>query len=134
MPSNVRAHGRPLCRDWLSQARLLREGRESPVYYDGSSHLRVNCISGDIQKNAPLPVYPTPFADHLRNALYRDLCVTKLPRVLRMNDRVSMAYSRELRQPLIDHRLVEHAFRLPGNQKIRGLRPLFEKIECFREK
>jgi asparagine synthase (glutamine-hydrolysing) len=37
-----------------------------------------------------------------------------------MNDRVSMAYSRELRQPLIDHRLVEHAFRLPGRQKIRG--------------
>jgi asparagine synthase (glutamine-hydrolysing) len=106
--------------DWLSQARLLRENRENPVYHDGSAHLRVDCISGDIRKNALPPVYPTPFSDHLRNALYRDLCVTKLPRVLRMNDRVSMAYSRELRQPLIDHRLVEHAFRLPGGQKIRA--------------
>ena len=107
-------------RDWLSQARFLREGREKPVYYDGSSHLRVGCVSGDIRKNAALPDYPAPFGDRLRNALYRDLCVTKLPRVLRMNDRVSMAYSRELRQPLIDHRLVEHAFRLPGEKKIRG--------------
>ncbi len=107
-------------RDWLSQTRLLQEGLEKPVYYDGSSHLRSDCISGDIRKNAASPVYPTPFSDHLRNALYRDLCVTKLPRVLRMNDRVSMAYSRELRQPLIDHRLAEHAFRLLGGQKIRG--------------
>ncbi len=107
-------------RDWLSQARQMRDGREAPVYYDGSSHLRSECISGDVRKNTASPTYPAPFADHLSNALYRDLCITKLPRVLRMNDRVSMAYSRELRQPLIDHRLVEYAFRLPGNQKIRG--------------
>ncbi len=107
-------------RDWLSQARFLREGREVPVYYDGSSHLRSDCIAGNVRKNVFSPTYPTPFSDQLRNALYRDLCVTKLPRVLRMNDRVSMAYSRELRQPLIDHRLVEYAFRLPGGQKIRG--------------
>ncbi len=107
-------------RDWLSQARLLREGREASVYYDGSSHLRAECISGDVRTNVSPPTHPAPFGDWLRNALYRDLCVTKLPRVLRMNDRVSMAYSRELRQPLIDHRLVEYAFRLPGKQKIRG--------------
>ena len=107
-------------RDWLSQARLLREGREAQVYYDGSSHLRADCISEDVRNNVSPPTYPAPFGDHLRNVLYRDLCITKLPRVLRMNDRVSMAYSRELRQPLIDHRLVEHAFRLPGMQKIRG--------------
>ena len=107
-------------RDWLSQARLLRAGREAQVYYDGSSHLRADCISEDVRNNVSPPTYPAPFGDHLRNVLYRDLCITKLPRVLRMNDRVSMAYSRELRQPLIDHRLVEHAFRLPGRQKIRG--------------
>jgi len=107
-------------RDWLSQARLLRAGREAQVYYDGSSHLRADCISEDVRNNVSPPTYPAPFGDHLRNVLYRDLCITKLPRVLRMNDRVSMAYSRELRQPLIDHRLVEHAFRLPGMQKIRG--------------
>ena len=107
-------------RDWLSQVRLLREGREAAVYYDGSSHLRADCISGDVRKNVSLPTYPAPFSDHLRNALYRDLCITKLPRVLRMNDRVSMSYSRELRQPLIDHRLVEYALRLSGNHKIRG--------------
>jgi asparagine synthase (glutamine-hydrolysing) len=115
----VRKTPRESC-DWLSQARFLREGRDKPIYYDGSSHLRSECISGDVRENTALPDYPAPFGDRLRNALYRDLCVTKLPRVLRMNDRVSMAYSRELRQPLIDHRLVEYAFRLPGGQKIRA--------------
>jgi len=65
------------------------------------------------------PVFPAPFRDRLTNALYRDLRFTKLPRVLRMNDRLSMAFSRELREPYLDHRLVELMFRLPARQKIR---------------
>ena len=44
----------------------------------------------------------------------------KLPRVLRMNDRLSMAHSRELRVPFLDHRVVEFAFRLDDDKKLRG--------------
>jgi asparagine synthase (glutamine-hydrolysing) len=54
--------------------------------------------------------------------LYRDLRYTKLPRVLRMHDRLSMASSCELRVPYLDHRLVEFCFRLPAEARLdRGM-------------
>ena len=45
---------------------------------------------------------------------------TKLPRVLRMNDKLSMATGIELRVPFLYHRLVEFAFTLPNHLKIRN--------------
>jgi asparagine synthase (glutamine-hydrolysing) len=43
-----------------------------------------------------------------------------IPRILRMVDRNSMAFSVEVRVPFLDHRLVEFVFSLPSNQKIRN--------------
>ncbi len=43
-----------------------------------------------------------------------------LPTLLRFEDRNSMAHSIEARVPFLDHRLVEFAFRLPGEYKIHG--------------
>ena len=43
-----------------------------------------------------------------------------IPRILRMVDKNSMAFSVEIRVPFLDHRLVEYAFSLPSNQKIRN--------------
>jgi len=108
--------------DWeLKAMRQLRSGNGLNVYQDGTSHLQAHCVLPDVRKLAcHRPQFPQPFKDHLNNALYRDLRYTKLPRVLRMNDRLSMAFSRELREPYLDHRLVEFAFRLPGHQKIRA--------------
>ena len=90
------------------------------TYQDGTLFLHSNCIAPEIRnlsKNAP--IFPQPFSDRLSNSLYRDLRYTKLPRVLRMNDKLSMAFSRELREPFLDHRIVEFLFRLPSHQKIR---------------
>src|SRR5205823_5778236 len=42
-----------------------------------------------------------------------------LPELLRYEDRNSMAHSIEARVPLLDHRLVELAFSLPGGELIR---------------
>ena len=53
------------------------------------------------------------------NKQYRDLFYTKIPRALRFNDRVSMAYSTELREPFLDYRLVEYAFAQPYEYKIK---------------
>ena len=44
-----------------------------------------------------------------------------LPALLRFEDRNSMAHSIEARVPFLDHRLVEFAFRLPGEFKVRGV-------------
>jgi asparagine synthase (glutamine-hydrolysing) len=52
-----------------------------------------------------------PFSDELRNLQYRDICFTKIPRALRFGDRISMRSSTELREPFLDHRLVELAMR-----------------------
>ena len=91
------------------------------VYQDGSSFLRGETLSAAMRaQQADLAPFPAPFASELSNRLYRDVRYTKLPRVLRMNDRLSMAYSRELRPPFLDHRVVEFAFRLNDDKKVRG--------------
>ena len=56
----------------------------------------------------------------VRDRQLRDLFETKLPRALRFNDRVSMRASCELREPFLDHRLVELAMRQPLGRKRRG--------------
>lgn len=100
--------------------RDIASGEGEPMYQDGTSHLRTDCINQDVIALAgPVPLFEKPFPDNLTNALYRDIRHTKLPRVLRMNDRLSMAHSRELREPYLDHRIVELLFRIPANQKIR---------------
>ncbi len=70
---------------------------------------------------APL-TFPKPFRSGLLNLQYRDLRYTKLPRVLRFNDHINLAYSKELRPPYLDHRLVEFCFFLPAKFKIDGER------------
>lgn len=64
--------------------------------------------------------FPAPFLSHLLNAQYRDIRYTKLPRVLRFNDHVTMHYGRELRLPFLDYRIVEFCFFLPVKFKING--------------
>ena len=49
----------------------------------------------------------------LRLKLYEDVFQFSLPSLLRYADRNSMAFSIESRMPLLDYRIIEHAFRLP---------------------
>ncbi|MDD3021942.1 MAG: asparagine synthase (glutamine-hydrolyzing) [Alphaproteobacteria bacterium] len=79
------------------------------------------------------PPVEQPFKSHLHNALYYDV-YSKLQRVLRYKDRISMAYSRELRVPFLDYRIIEFMASLPNCFKIKSgmqkvvLRKAFEKI------
>ena len=82
------------------------------------SPFKKNVLSKEFLSKAKKPTYPNPFEDELLNKQYRDLFYTKIPRALRFNDRVSMAYSTELREPFLDHRLVEYAFVQPYEYKI----------------
>ncbi|MDQ3250631.1 MAG: asparagine synthase (glutamine-hydrolyzing) [Chloroflexota bacterium] len=56
--------------------------------------------------------------DSLVSLLYRDLTMTNLPKLLRYEDRNSMAFSLETRLPFLDYRLVEMVFRLPLNYRM----------------
>ena len=67
--------------------------------------------------------------DSVNGELYLDV-MTYLPdNILVKVDRMSMAVSLEARVPLLDHLLVETAFRIPGPQKLQGwtTKALFKK-------
>jgi asparagine synthase (glutamine-hydrolysing) len=112
-----------------------RSPRQAGIYQDGSSFLRPETLSRGLPE-APDPALAIaqPYRSDLNNRLYRDVRHAKLPRVLRMNDRLSMAFGLELRPPFLDHRVVEYCFALPDEQKLRGetgkhvLRQLVGKI------
>jgi asparagine synthase (glutamine-hydrolysing) len=63
---------------------------------------------------------PQVLADPVRNLQVRDLAYTKIPRATRFNDRISMRVSTELREPFLDHRLIELALCQPVDRKLRG--------------
>jgi asparagine synthase (glutamine-hydrolysing) len=90
---------------------VVQGSRDSPV--------RPNSLAAEFRKlAAPLPVIGTRL-DSLQRQQYRDIRHRKIPRALRFNDRVSMRSSRELREPFLDHRLVELALRQRPDRKIR---------------
>jgi len=94
-----------------AEAHAVQGTRQSPV--------RPACLVPEFGAVAQPFGPPAPFGERLRDLQYRDCRFTKLPRALRFNDRVSMRASCELREPFLDHRLVELAFRQPAERKIR---------------
>ena len=96
----------------LGTAHLVQGSVDTPV--------RPDCLTQTFRELAQKPIFPTPFDNRLQNLQYRDLFYTKIPRALRFNDRISMMHSVELREPFLDHRLVELAFSFPESYKIRN--------------
>lgn len=81
-----------------------------------------NTVKGLRQRNKGLPnveplvpTYPSEFKEvsGLRKLLWWNTTRQGLVELLRYADRNSMAHSREVRLPFLDHRLVELVFRLP---------------------
>ncbi|MBK8465870.1 MAG: asparagine synthase (glutamine-hydrolyzing) [Chloracidobacterium sp.] len=91
---------------------LIQGTKESPVKPD--------CLTPEFRALAEASDFPSVFTDSVRNLQYRDTRYTKIPKVLRFNDRISMKYSTELREPFLDHRLFELAFRQPIERKIKN--------------
>jgi asparagine synthase (glutamine-hydrolysing) len=134
---------------WLSKGRIDRVGRELASYvgryhddpwrpalfttyyllpqaardriaarYYGSNDIMAEGLQ---RRFAPAPVASIePFGDRLRNELVRWQLVTQLPEFLRYADRNSMAFSREVRLPFLDHRLIEYCFGLPPDLLLAG--------------
>ena len=96
---------------------------------DGTSGLRPQAMSDHLKSEVSLlpSIDVQGFDDPVRHAAAEDLLHSKIPRGLRFNDRVSMAHSRELRVPYLDHRLVEYAFGIPEEKLFtpRGTKSIF---------
>ncbi|HEX3228082.1 MAG TPA: asparagine synthase (glutamine-hydrolyzing) [Pyrinomonadaceae bacterium] len=101
------------------QAATAPEG-DVGIGQDLTRSVRADCVNPDLAAKAgtETPCFQRPFADNLRNLMYRELRYTKLPRALRFRDRLSMAVSTELRPPFLDHRLLGYEFALPQQDRI----------------
>jgi asparagine synthase (glutamine-hydrolysing) len=93
--------------------------RRGPVQ-GASNDASVTWLQPGFARLAVAPDVPAAFSDPLRNVQYRDLIYAKIPRAMRFSDRVSMMFSRELREPFLDHRIVELGLRQPANRKLRN--------------
>jgi asparagine synthase (glutamine-hydrolysing) len=96
----------------------VRSGEVGIVQGVRSRAVRPDCLTPEFRALATRLTETAPFDDELRNLQYRDIRFTKIPRALRFNDRISMRSSTELREPFLDHRLVELALRQPAQRKI----------------
>ncbi len=111
--------GQGMDEQWAGYDYYQNSGNTTTIQGTGkTSPFRLKVLSDEFRDLAKKPVYPTPFDNDLQNLQYRDLFYTKIPRALRFNDRISMAYSTELREPFLDYRLVEFAFSQPETYKI----------------
>lgn len=93
----------------------------APHLVQGTKELPVKpeCLDPHFLRLSAEDRFSGPFKDELRNLQYRDAVLTKIPRAMRFNDRVSMRASRELREPFLDHRLFELAMRQSPERKVR---------------
>jgi asparagine synthase (glutamine-hydrolysing) len=80
-----------------------------------------------------LDPYVRGLGDPLRRLLYADAHTWLADNLLERGDRMSMAASVELRPPFLDHRLVELAFALPSNVKVRQFKSKWVVKEVARQ-
>ncbi len=112
--------GQGMDEQWAGYDYYRRTGSAPIVQGSLSSPVRPECLDAEFRALASQPEWPRPFGDPLRDLQYRDIAFTKIPRALRFNDRISMMSSVELREPFLDHRLVELALRQSAERKLSG--------------
>lgn len=79
-----------------------------------------NCLT-DWFKNKTIQAPKAQYhSDPVINLQLRDLLMSKIPRSMRFADRNSMAYSIELREPFLDHRIIELGLNQPLEHKIKN--------------
>lgn len=105
---------------------------DAGIAIDGTSGLARDEICPTLRAAGEIlsPQLGSTIPDPVRRAAANDLLATKIPRGLRFNDRISMALSRELRVPFLDHRLVEFGFSVPVDEHLKGrqTKSLFREI------
>jgi asparagine synthase (glutamine-hydrolysing) len=97
---------------------------------DGKSRLYTADFARSVRTADPLAAFRDAYrrcasADPLDRALYVDVHTYMVDDILTKVDRMSMAVSLEAREPLLDHRLLEFAARVPSSLKLRDGRGKF---------
>jgi asparagine synthase (glutamine-hydrolysing) len=97
-------------------------GRLLPPNWKESGKAVMSLWKSFPQSTAIKPTFPEEFkgVSELRKILWWSTTRHGLAELLRYADRNSMAHSREVRLPFLDHRLVEFVFRLPDRLIING--------------
>jgi asparagine synthase (glutamine-hydrolysing) len=126
---------RPAKKGWINKARRFAEGLEHDA---ALRHARFRLFAGDALRRElftpeALAKMETPIEQHMLAAfrqagdrdeldgeLYADMKTYLVDNCLVKMDRMSMACSLEARVPLLDHELVELAFRVPPHLKVSG--------------
>jgi asparagine synthase (glutamine-hydrolysing) len=118
--TRVLLDGQGMDEQWAGYDYYTAQPAAGTIRVQGSQDrpVRPECLTPEFRSLSQPVEYPQPFKDALRNLQYRDLRYTKIPRALRFNDRASMRSSVELREPFLDHTLVEFAFTMPLEFKI----------------
>ncbi len=101
-------------------ARVLAADDADAMYFELVSHWS-NVVIGGEERRSPLTDRASwpPLEDPIERMMYFDQ-ISYLPDdILTKVDRASMAASLEVREPLLDHRLVEFAWTLPLSMKVR---------------
>lgn len=91
---------------------------KGPVQGSSSVITLQDCLKPEFAAKAVKPERVRFHDDDLVNLQLRDLMVSKIPRSMRFADRNSMAYSVELREPFLDHRIIELGLSQPLEHKI----------------
>lgn len=93
----------------------LRQLATPGTAIDGTIPVRPDLLDEGFREAHPVEVeWEAGTGDRLRDALIDYMQVRKVPRNTRFKDRLSMAFSVELRLPFLDHRLAELALSLPS--------------------
>jgi asparagine synthase (glutamine-hydrolysing) len=93
---------------------------KGPVQSTDQSFSLASSLQFDFASNGIPLEFNSSIYDSATKLQIRDLCFAKIPRAMRFADRVSMIYSRELREPFLDHRIIELGLRQPIQNKIRN--------------
>jgi asparagine synthase (glutamine-hydrolysing) len=90
-------------------------------------------INFDLGKEMVCKMLNSFAGDRINRMLYVDLKNSLPNDMLTKVDLMSMKNSLEVRVPLLDHRLVEFVFQMPGNLKARGKKGKYILLETFKD-
>ena len=113
--------GQGLDEQWAGYDYYDRESLAIGVQGSRAPAARTDLLSPEFpgQSEDPVGTLCGPVVPPIVERRLRDIVAAKIPRALRFNDRASMLHSCELREPFLDHRLVELALAQPPDRLVR---------------